>query len=77
MNQWHSAHTHILNSGKQVLHIRFEDFLTDPNTTVNKITDYLDTNPIQIDHIPVVMATEKPEQFRWMKRSALINDLSQ
>jgi len=77
LNQWHSAHTHILNSGKQVLHIRFEDFLTDPNTTANKITDYLGINPIKIDHIPVVMATEKPEQFRWMKRSALINDLSQ
>lgn len=77
LNQWHSAHTHILNSGKQVLHIRFEDFLTDPNTTANRITDYLGINPIKIDHIPIVMATEKPEQFRWMKRSALINDLSQ
>lgn len=76
LNQWHSAHTHILNSGKQMLHIRFEDFLTDPNETVKKITDYLDIKPIHVGNIPVVMATEKPEKFRWMKRSALIHELS-
>jgi hypothetical protein len=77
LNQWYSAHTHILNSGKQFLHIKFEDFLTDPTATVAKITDYLGINPINVDNIPVVMATEKPEQFRWLKRSALINELSQ
>ena len=77
LNQWYSAHSHILNSGKQVLHIRFEDFLTQPNITANRITDYLGINPINVDNIPVVMATEKPEQFRWMKRSALINELAQ
>lgn len=59
-----------------MLHIRFEDFLTDPDSTVKKITDYLEIKPIQIGKIPVVMATEKPEKFRWLKRSALINELS-
>jgi len=77
LNQWRSAHTHILNSGKQVLHIQFEDFLKDPDKTVKKMTDYLGINEIKLGKIPVVMATEKPEQFRWLKRSALINELAQ
>lgn len=77
LNQWHSAHTHILNSGKQCLQVKFEDFLTNPNETAKTITDYLGINPIKLDNIPVVMATEKPEQFRWLKRRSLIQELSE
>jgi hypothetical protein len=77
LNQWYSAHTHILNSGKQCLHVKFEDFLTNPSETANRITEYLGINPINVDNIPVVMATHKPEQHRWLKRSALIHELSE
>jgi hypothetical protein len=76
LNQWHSAHTHILNSRKQCLHIKFEDFLTNPSETANKITEYLGIKPINVDNIPVVMSTFAPEQHRWLKRSALIHELS-
>jgi hypothetical protein len=77
LNQWYSAHTHILNSGKQMLHIKFEDFLTNPDETARKITDYLGIEPITVGRIPVVMATEKPDQFRWLKRKSIIDKLSQ
>jgi hypothetical protein len=77
LNQWHSAHTHILNSGKQCLQVKFEDFLTNPNETAKIITDYIGINTIKLDNIPVVMATEKPEQFRWLKRRSLIQELSE
>ena len=66
-----------MNSGKQCLQVKFEDFLTNPNETAKTITDYLGINPIKLDNIPVVMATEKPEQFRWLKRRSLIQELSE
>lgn len=77
LNQWRSAHTHILNSGKDMLHVRFEDFLTDPQQTVNKITEYLGIGQINADNLPIVMASEKPDKYRWLKRRALIDELSQ
>ena len=77
LNQWRSAHTHILNSGKDMLHVRFEDFLTDPQQTVNKITEYLGIGQISADNLPIVMASEKPDKYRWLKRRALIDELSQ
>jgi hypothetical protein len=76
LNQWRSAHTHILNSGKDVLHVRFEDFLNNPQHTVAKITDYLDIQPISVDNLPIVMASEKPDKYRWLKRRSLIDELS-
>jgi hypothetical protein len=76
LNQWYSAHSHILNSGKQFLHVKFEDFLIDPQSVINSITDYLGIKPINADNLPIVMASEKPDKYRWLKRSSLIHELS-
>lgn len=77
LNQWYSAHKSILNSGVDALRIKFEDFLEDGQSTLNKITEYLDISPIKVKKLPVVMATSAPSQYRWHKRKEMIMKLSE
>lgn len=76
LNQWHSAHTSILESGVDALRIKFEDFLEDPSEVLNKITDYLGIDKIKVNKLPVVMATHSPSRYRWHKRREQIMKLA-
>jgi hypothetical protein len=76
LNQWYEAHNTILESGIETLRIKFEDFLQDGQATLNKITTYLNINPIKVKKLPVIMATEAPSSFRWHKRKQIFLEMA-
>lgn len=76
LNQWHSAHTSIIESNVDRLHIKFEDFLEYPQILLNKISTFLNINEIKVDKLPIIMATNTPSKMRWKKREASILSLS-
>ena len=76
LNQWYSAHKAILDSEINALHIKFEDFLENPQESLNTITEYLNISPIKASKLPVVMATNTPSLYRWKKREDIIMKLS-
>lgn len=77
LNQWHSAHKHILDSDVKTLQIKFEDFITDPQGTLNIMTDYISINPIKVGKLPKIMTTKEPKPARWKARENIIMELSQ
>lgn len=76
LNQWHSAHTSIVESGVDAMRIKFEDFLENPQATLNKITNYLEIDKIKVNKLPIVMITHSPSPYRWFKRKDTILKLS-
>lgn len=76
LNQWHSAHQSILDSGVDALRIKFEDFLDNSQETLDIITEYLGIDKIKVNKLPVIMATESPSCFRWKKRENVILELA-
>jgi len=77
LNQWYEAHNTILNSGVDALRIKFEDFTLDPQTTFNKITDYMGIGRVVTKKLPLIMVTETPSDFRWHKRKEIIEKLTE
>jgi len=77
LNQWHSAHTSILNSGVDTLRIKFEDFLLNGQETLNILTDYLGINSIKVKKLPLIMITHSPSDYRWYKRKETIMKLAE
>lgn len=76
LNQWHSAHQSILDSGVDALRIKFEDFLDNSQETLDIITEYLGIDKIKVNKLPVIMATNAPSDYRWKKREDVINRLA-
>lgn len=76
LNQWHSAHRAILDSGVDTLRIKFEDFLEGGQETLDTLTDYLGISPIKAKKLPIIMATETPSDYRWYKRKEMIMKLA-
>lgn len=68
VHQWHSAHKAILESKVSAYRIKFEDFLQDKQNVLNDVLSHIGIDNFKIDKLPVVMATEKPEPYRWKKR---------
>lgn len=69
LNQWVSAHNAILQSNVSTIRIAFEDLCNIPTNTVQKITDYLELEPMAVLSLPVVMAINTPKPRRWLKRA--------
>lgn len=76
LNQWYQAHKSILDSGVKTLRVKFEDYLLNPQETLDKITEYLNIGRIINNKPPIVMATEMPSNYRWHKRKEIIEKLS-
>ncbi|MFG6455897.1 hypothetical protein [Roseateles sp. BYS96W] len=69
LNQWHSAHDAILQSGVCSLRVSFEAFIADPAAVLGKITDHLGLPTMSLPGVlPVKMATDAPRVRRWHKR---------
>ncbi|WP_255406971.1 sulfotransferase [Rhodoferax sp. OV413] len=76
LNQWISAHQSVLASGVGALRISFEDFLDEPDTTIQKIQQYLGLPAMKLENsLPLLMATDVPKSKRWHKRRDLILSL--
>ena len=77
-NQWLSAHKAILNAGITSIGISFDRFLSQPQKTMDAITDYLGLEEVRLPStLPIVMATEKPMPQRWKKREKGLTALGQ
>lgn len=77
LNQWHSAHQAILQSGVPALRVSFEDFIANPDATLRRVTDHLDLPAMSSPGaLPIKMATEAPRTRRWHKRGPLLLDLA-
>jgi hypothetical protein len=80
LKQWTQAHYHVLRDigvVDDVLRVRFEDLITDTESTVDDILDFaglgesalLDEN---IENLNEVMTTKEPERARWRHREDLV-----
>ena len=76
VNQWHSAHNSILESGVHTMRVKFEDFLISPQEVVDDICDYIGIPRVEIDVMPIIMSTDVPGLYRWRKREKLILNLA-
>jgi len=76
LNQWEQSHWAIIESGVQSLRIKFEDFVAAPQETINTITNYLGIGHIENKKLPLIMVTETPSNFRWVKRGDIIRELA-
>jgi hypothetical protein len=86
LNQWHSIHETILQSGVSTLRVPFEDFVDRPIATLRLITDHLGLPAMSLPDalagalpgaLPIKMATEPPCPKRWHKRGPLLLELGQ
>lgn len=77
LNQWYQANKYILKLDEEILKVKFEDFLLDPNKILEKITGYIGIPNVKIKRLPYVMVTKFPTAYRWHKRKNLILTLAQ
>lgn len=80
-NQWEQSHLANLKTtdtlkSDQYLRVKFENFLKNPKQELKRITEFLEISDIKIDKLPIVMATNKPSNYRWKKREELIMQLA-
>lgn len=80
LKQWTQAHRHALDGREafdDVLRVRFEDLITETESTVDEIVDFaglgeselLDEN---VEDLNQVMTTKEPERARWRNREDLV-----
>lgn len=80
LKQWTQAHRHALNGREafdDVLRIRFEDLLTDTESTVEEVLEFADLGEStllaeNVDDLNQVMTTKEPERARWRNREELV-----
>lgn len=77
VNQWIQSNKHILDSGKNTMRIKFEDFLINPQKTVDHICDNIGIPQIIVGQLPYIMSTDTPRLYRWKKREELMMKLSE
>ena len=78
LNQWHSIHEAILQSGVSALRVSFEDFVDRPIAMLRLITDHLGLPAMAVPGaLPIKMATEPPCPRRWHKRGPVLLELGQ
>ena len=76
LNQWAEAHFAIFRSEVKTLMIKFEDFILNPQSVTDQITNYLGIGKLISKELPMVMVTFTPSNYRWKKRESMITDLS-
>jgi hypothetical protein len=82
LGQWTQAHHHILRDIEvfdDTLRVRFEDLITDAESTVAEIVDFAGLGESKllaenIENLNQVMTTKNPEQGRWRHREDLVTD---
>ncbi len=68
LNQWLQANDYILGLKSNKLHVKFEDFLSNPNEEVEKACKYIGISPVRVGNLPHIMITKDPKPYRWHKR---------
>lgn len=77
LNQWHQANDYILKFDKDLLSVKFEDFISNPNQVLRNITDYIGMPPLKRVNLPLIMITKRPKRYRWHKRKSLLLEISE
>jgi hypothetical protein len=72
--QWRSAHEHILSQSIDSFRVDFEQFIKNPQNTMEKICRWLDIKPHDFD-LPLTMTTIPPISYRWRSRAEIIRQL--
>lgn len=80
LEQWTQAHHHALDGSEafdDVLRIRFEDLLTDTESTVREVVEFAELGESElldenVEDLNQVMTTKDPEQGRWRNREELV-----
>ena len=72
-----AANNPMVKKNSDGMTMRFEDFTLDPQTTFNKITDYMGIGRVVTKKLPLIMVTETPSDFRWHKRKEIIEKLTE
>ncbi|WP_245998710.1 sulfotransferase family protein [Halalkalicoccus subterraneus] len=80
LKQWTQAHRHILEGREafdDVLRVRFEDLLTETESTIAEIVEFTDLGESSLlaenaEDLNQVMTTKEPERARWRNREELV-----
>jgi hypothetical protein len=80
LKQWTQAHHHVLRdigAFDDTLRVRFEDLITETESTVNEIVDFADLGESalldeNVENLNEVMTTKEPERARWRNREDLV-----
>lgn len=69
--QWDAAHRHILRDGvgRDVLRIKFGEFLRNPDHVVHRICRFANIEKPADMSLPITMATKTPRRGRWRERA--------
>ncbi|WP_122090861.1 sulfotransferase family protein [Halalkalicoccus subterraneus] len=81
LKQWTQAHRHVLDGREafdDVLRVRFEDLLTETESTVERVVEFADLGDSSllaenVDDLNQVMTTKEPERARWRNREELVH----
>lgn len=83
-NQWVACNTAVLDyaeapNARPLLMVRYEDLITDPNSTLIRIADFLDLEPEDIPAIgqilPEINIVSKPGMEKWRREEKMIENV--